>query len=75
MNDGRPTGWPPTERQDQQAAIDADVMRLRTVHRAAADLRRGIPVLLLGGIAVEGRRRLARRKAPPASEPPAPAAS
>ena len=48
MNDGRPTGWPPTERQDQQAAIDADVMRLRTVHRAAADLRRGIPVLLLG---------------------------
>ncbi len=34
-----------------------------------------IPVLLLGGIAIGGRRRLARRKTPPASEPPAPAAS
>jgi hypothetical protein len=34
-----------------------------------------IPVLLLGGIALEGRRRLARKKTPPASEPPAPAAS
>ncbi|MGN6793209.1 MAG: DUF4349 domain-containing protein [Streptosporangiaceae bacterium] len=34
-----------------------------------------IPVLLIGGIALEGRRRLARRKAPPASEPPATAAS
>lgn len=34
-----------------------------------------IPALLIGGIALEGRRRLARRKAPPASEPPAAAAS
>ena len=34
-----------------------------------------IPVLLIGGIALQGRRRLARRKAPPASEPPTPAAS
>jgi hypothetical protein len=34
-----------------------------------------IPVLLIGGIAIGGRRRLARRKTPPASEPPAPAAS
>jgi hypothetical protein len=34
-----------------------------------------IPALLIGGIALEGRRRLARRKAPPASEPPTPAAS
>jgi GTP cyclohydrolase II len=31
------------------AAPDADVLRLRTVHRAAADLRRGTPVLLTGG--------------------------
>jgi GTP cyclohydrolase II len=30
------------------AAADADVLRLRTVHRAAADLRRGTPVLLTG---------------------------
>jgi GTP cyclohydrolase II len=29
-------------------AADADVLRLRTVHRAAADLRRGTPVLLTG---------------------------
>ncbi len=29
-------------------APDQDVLRLRTVHRAAADLRRGIPVLLSG---------------------------
>jgi GTP cyclohydrolase II len=28
---------------------DADVLRVRTVHRAAADLRRGTPVLLSGG--------------------------
>jgi hypothetical protein len=34
-----------------------------------------IPVLLIGAIALGGRRRLARKKAPPASEPPAPAAS
>jgi Domain of unknown function (DUF4349) len=34
-----------------------------------------IPVALIAGIAIEGRRRLARRKTPPASEPPAPAAS
>ena len=31
------------------AAPDADVLRLRTVYRAAADLRRGTPVLLTGG--------------------------
>ena len=30
------------------AAPDAEVLRLRTVHRAAADLRRGTPVLLTG---------------------------
>jgi GTP cyclohydrolase II len=29
---------------------DPDVLRLRTVHRAAADLRRGTPVLLTGGV-------------------------
>ena len=29
-------------------APDPDVLRLRTVHRAAADLRRGTPVLLTG---------------------------
>jgi Domain of unknown function (DUF4349) len=34
-----------------------------------------IPVLLLAGIAIGGRRRLVRRKTPPAAEPPAPAAS
>ncbi len=33
-----------------------------------------IPVLLLAGIAIGGRRRLVRRKTPPAAEPPAPAA-
>lgn len=33
-----------------------------------------IPALLVVGIAVGGRRRLARRKNPPAAEPPAPAA-
>jgi hypothetical protein len=33
-----------------------------------------IPVLLLAGIAIGGRRRLGRRKIPPAAEPPAPAA-
>jgi GTP cyclohydrolase II len=30
------------------APADPDVLRLRTVHRAAAELRRGTPVLLLG---------------------------
>ena len=30
------------------ATADPDVLRLRTVHRAAADLRRGTPVLLTG---------------------------
>src|SRR5271165_4014948 len=30
------------------AVPDPDVLRLRTVHRAAADLRRGTPVLLTG---------------------------
>jgi GTP cyclohydrolase II len=30
------------------AAADAEVIRLRTVHRAAADLRRGTPVLVTG---------------------------
>src|SRR4051812_11865752 len=30
-------------------APDPDVLRLRTVHRAAAELRRGTPVLLSGG--------------------------
>jgi hypothetical protein len=34
-----------------------------------------IPIAVLAAIAVGGRRRLGRRKAPPASEPPAPAAS
>ncbi|MDR2987011.1 MAG: DUF4349 domain-containing protein [Nocardiopsaceae bacterium] len=34
-----------------------------------------IPVALIGAITIGGRRRLARRKAPPAAEPPAPAAS
>jgi hypothetical protein len=34
-----------------------------------------IPIAVLAAIALQGRRRLARRKAPPASEPPAPAAS
>ena len=34
-----------------------------------------VPVLLIGAIAVAGRRRITRRKTPPASEPPAPAAS
>ncbi len=34
-----------------------------------------IPAALIAGIALGGRRRFARRKAPPASEPPAPAAS
>jgi hypothetical protein len=34
-----------------------------------------IPVALIGGIALESRRRLARRKNPPAPEPPAAAAS
>jgi Domain of unknown function (DUF4349) len=34
-----------------------------------------IPLALIAAIAIEGRRRLARRKTPPASEPPAPAAS
>lgn len=34
-----------------------------------------IPAVLIGAIAVEGRRRLARRKNPPASEPPAASAS
>src|SRR5579864_681000 len=29
---------------------DPEVLRLRTVHRAAADLRRGIPVLLTGSV-------------------------
>src|SRR5262249_54091534 len=44
MNDGRPAGHLLSE-----APIDdAEVMRLRMVHRAAADLRRGIPVLLTG---------------------------
>ena len=33
-----------------------------------------IPVLLVAGIAIGGRRRLARRKTPPTAEPPAPAA-
>ena len=31
-----------------RAEPDPDVLRLRTVHRAAADLRRGTPVLLTG---------------------------
>jgi GTP cyclohydrolase II len=30
------------------AAPDPEVLRLRTVHRAAADLRRGAPVVLAG---------------------------
>ena len=30
------------------AEPDPDVLRLRSVHRAAADLRRGTPVLLTG---------------------------
>jgi hypothetical protein len=34
-----------------------------------------IPVALIGGIALGGRRRLARRKSPPAPEPPAASAS
>jgi hypothetical protein len=34
-----------------------------------------IPIALVAGIALEGRRRLARKKTPPASEPPTPAAS
>jgi hypothetical protein len=34
-----------------------------------------IPIAVIAAIAWEGRRRLARKKAPPASEPPAPAAS
>jgi hypothetical protein len=34
-----------------------------------------IPIAVLVGIGLEGRRRLARKKARPASEPPAPAAS
>jgi hypothetical protein len=34
-----------------------------------------IPIAVIAAIAVGGRRRLARRKAPPAAEPPAPAAS
>jgi hypothetical protein len=34
-----------------------------------------VPIAVLAAIALAGRRRLARRKAPPASEPPAPAAS
>ncbi|HEX5188242.1 MAG TPA: DUF4349 domain-containing protein [Streptosporangiaceae bacterium] len=34
-----------------------------------------VPVLLIGAIAVAGRRRITRRKTPPAAEPPAPAAS
>ena len=44
MNDGHPTGQFAT----QGPVADAEVMRLRMVHRAAADLRRGIPVLLTG---------------------------
>jgi GTP cyclohydrolase II len=36
-------------RSDQrQDPTDAEVLRLRMIHRAAADLRRGIPVLLTG---------------------------
>jgi GTP cyclohydrolase II len=37
-----------SERNSGAADADADVLRLRTVHRAAADLRRGTPVLLTG---------------------------
>src|SRR5215472_5392597 len=33
---------------DAVASPDEDALRLRTVHRAAADLRRGTPVLLVG---------------------------
>lgn len=33
---------------EQGSAADPEILRLRTVHRAAADLRRGTPVLLLG---------------------------
>jgi len=35
---------------EYQAAPDAEVLRLRTVHRAAADLRRGAPVILTGDV-------------------------
>src|SRR5579871_2159001 len=37
-----------TSPSNAHIAPDPEVLRLRTVHRAAADLRRGIPVLLTG---------------------------
>src|SRR3954447_10420517 len=42
-----PTDQNPMNGQDD-AAPDAEVLRLRKVHRAATDLRRGAPVMLCG---------------------------
>src|SRR6516165_9980577 len=38
--------------QNVSIALDEDVLRLRTVHRAATELRRGTPVLLAGDVSL-----------------------